>query len=178
MENQNTQQPSLCRAGCGFYGNSSFDGMCSKCFKDALRRTQSTSPTGCISPATITGSATSDEPSTSGIQETTPPPTISPASVEREQPIAESTGPAPEVAAVVEGEDQQDSPSKTKRKNRCTTCRKKVGLTGFQCRCGGLFCSLHRYSDKHGCSFDYKAEGQAEIRKNNPVIVRDKVQKI
>jgi hypothetical protein len=52
MENQNTQQPSLCRAGCGFYGNSSFDGMCSKCFKDALRRTQSTSPTGCISPAT------------------------------------------------------------------------------------------------------------------------------
>ena len=51
-------------------------------------------------------------------------------------------------------------------------------LVGFQCRCGGLFCSLHRYSDKHECSFDYKAEGQAEIRKNNPVIVRDKVQKI
>lgn len=74
------------------------------------------------------GSATSDEPSSSGVQETTPPPTISPASVEREQPIAQST--SPEVAAVVEGEDQQDSPSKTKRKNRCTTCRKKVGLTG------------------------------------------------
>ena len=54
MENQNTQQPSLCRAGCGFYGNSSFDGMCSKCFKDALRRTQSTSPNGCISPS-LTG---------------------------------------------------------------------------------------------------------------------------
>jgi predicted nucleic acid binding AN1-type Zn finger protein len=51
-------------------------------------------------------------------------------------------------------------------------------ILGFQCRCGGLFCSLHRYSDKHECSFDYKAEGQAEIRKNNPVIVRDKVQKI
>lgn len=49
---------------------------------------------------------------------------------------------------------------------------------GFHCRCGGLFCSMHRYSDKHECSFDYKAEGQAEIRKNNPVIVRDKVQKI
>ena len=51
-------------------------------------------------------------------------------------------------------------------------------VPGFQCRCGGLFCSLHRYSDKHECSFDYKAEGQAEIRKNNPVVIRDKVQKI
>ena len=24
------------------------------------------------------------------------------------------------------------------------------------CRCGGLFCSIHRYSDKHQCDFDYK----------------------
>ena len=23
-------------------------------------------------------------------------------------------------------------------------------------RCGGLFCSIHRYSDKHQCDFDYK----------------------
>ena len=35
-------------------------------------------------------------------------------------------------------------------------CKKKVGLTGFTCRCGGLFCSIHRYSDKHQCDFDYK----------------------
>ncbi|CAB3994005.1 AN1-type zinc finger 6-like [Paramuricea clavata] len=177
MENQNTQQPSLCRAGCGFYGNSSFDGMCSKCFKDALRRTQSTSPTGFITQS-LNG-ASSDEPSTSVVAEMSP--STSTANAEREQPVAESSEPATEATATavtVDGEDQQDSPSKTKRKNRCTTCRKKVGLTGFQCRCGGLFCSLHRYSDKHQCSFDYKAEGQAEIRKNNPVIVRDKVQKI
>merc|ERR1719232_207314 len=33
-------------------------------------------------------------------------------------------------------------------------CKKKVGLTGFTCRCGGLFCSIHRYSDKHECKFD------------------------
>lgn len=48
-----TQQPSLCRMGCGFYGSSSSDGMCSKCFKDALRRKQS-SPT--TSAATVMSS--------------------------------------------------------------------------------------------------------------------------
>ena len=59
------------------------------------------------------------------------PATTSTADKDREQPIAESTESPTEVPAVaVEGEDQQDSPSKTKRKNRCTTCRKKVGLTG------------------------------------------------
>ena len=55
----------------------------------------------------------------------------------------------------------------------CAPCR-----AGFTCRCDGLFCSLHRYSDKHGCSFDYRVHGQQEIRKNNPVIVGEKVNKI
>lgn len=70
---------------------------------------------------------------------------------------------------------QQDT---QKKKNRCQMCRKKVGLTGFECRCGGLFCSLHRYSDKHECSFDYKQLGAQEIRKNNPIVVGEKIQKI
>ncbi|CAB4054614.1 unnamed protein product [Lepeophtheirus salmonis] len=64
-----------------------------------------------------------------------------------------------------------------KKKNRCQTCKKKVGLTGFECRCGGLFCSIHRYSDKHDCNFDYKELGAEEIRKSNPVIVAKKLWK-
>lgn len=53
-----------------------------------------------------------------------------------------------------------------------------VSVAGFQCRCGGLYCGLHRYSDKHHCSFDYKEHGQEQIRKNNPIIVGSKIQKI
>ncbi|XP_018548337.1 AN1-type zinc finger protein 6 [Lates calcarifer] len=64
------------------------------------------------------------------------------------------------------------------KKNRCFTCRKKVGLTGFDCRCGNVFCSMHRYSDVHNCTFDYKADGAERIRRENPVIVREKIQKI
>merc|ERR1712079_540560 len=55
-------------------------------------------------------------------------------------------------------EDSEDPvPAKKPKKNRCSACKKKVGLTGFDCRCGGLFCSIHRYSDKHDCSFDCQA---------------------
>ncbi|MGH0137111.1 UNVERIFIED_CONTAM: hypothetical protein FKN15_036555 [Acipenser sinensis] len=76
-------------------------------------------------------------------------------------------------------EGQDKSPEKAKqKKNRCYLCRKKVGLTGFDCRCGNLFCGVHRYSDLHNCTFDYKADAAEKIRKENPVVVGEKIQKI
>ncbi|CAG9827071.1 unnamed protein product [Diabrotica balteata] len=75
-------------------------------------------------------------------------------------------------------EDKDGDKDVKKKKNRCATCRKKVGLTGFECRCGGLFCAIHRYSDKHDCSFNYREMGAQEIRRNNPVVVGEKIQKI
>ncbi|XP_023669792.1 AN1-type zinc finger protein 6 [Paramormyrops kingsleyae] len=63
-------------------------------------------------------------------------------------------------------------------RSRCFMCRKKVGLTGFDCRCGNVFCGTHRYSDVHSCTFDYKADAAEKIRKENPVIVGEKIQKI
>ncbi|XP_021191566.2 AN1-type zinc finger protein 5 isoform X2 [Helicoverpa armigera] len=74
--------------------------------------------------------------------------------------------------------DDKDPSKDKKKKNRCAVCRKKVGLTGFECRCGGLFCAVHRYSDKHECSFDYRELGAQEIRRNNPVVVSQKIHKI
>ena len=63
-----------------------------------------------------------------------------------------------------------------KCKSRYSLCL--IYFKGFTCRCGGLFCSIHRYSDKHECNFDYKELGAEEIRKSNPVVVAKKVQKI
>ncbi|XP_059383377.1 AN1-type zinc finger protein 6 isoform X1 [Carassius carassius] len=78
-----------------------------------------------------------------------------------------------------ETEQTSDVPEQPRpKKNRCFTCRKKVGLTGFGCRCGHLFCSIHRYSDVHNCSFDYKADAAEKIRKENPLIVGEKIKKI
>lgn len=76
-----------------------------------------------------------------------------------------------------------DTPSKKKKKKkegRCPVegCRKKIGLTGFECRCGSVFCSIHRYSDAHNCDFDYKALARDQISAVNPTIVASKFHKI
>merc|ERR550519_2765718 len=89
------------------------------------------------------------------------------------------TEPEPELgAAGGSSEDKEGGQDGRKKKNRCASCKKKLGLTGFTCRCGGLFCSIHRYSDKHQCGFDYKALGAEEITRSNPVVVAQKVAKI
>lgn len=84
-----------------------------------------------------------------------------------------------EINEDVEGGGQDSRPgSASKQTNRCKECRRKVGLTGYQCRCGGTFCSTHRYSDIHKCDFDYKQMGTEEIRKNNPLVKGDKIRKL
>ncbi|XP_032597617.1 uncharacterized protein LOC6569983 isoform X1 [Drosophila grimshawi] len=93
-------------------------------------------------------------------------------------PNTSNTQAAASAASEQDDKDKEDDKDAKKKKNRCGECRKKVGLTGFQCRCGGLYCAVHRYSDKHNCTFDYREHGAQEIRRNNPVVVGEKIQKI
>ncbi|GAB4856062.1 switch-activating protein Sap1 [Ancistrocladus abbreviatus] len=62
--------------------------------------------------------------------------------------------------------------------NRCSGCKRRVGLTGFRCRCGELFCWEHRYSDRHDCSYDYKTAGREAIARENPVVRAAKILKV
>ncbi|KAK9982964.1 hypothetical protein SO802_032489 [Lithocarpus litseifolius] len=55
---------------------------------------------------------------------------------------------------------------------------RKVGLTGFQCRCGELFCAEHRYTDRHVCNYDYKATGLKAIASKNPIVKAAKIVEI
>lgn len=95
--------------------------------------------------------------------------------IAEDQPSSSS----PDGAAAPVTIEKDEEPKETKKKkNRCFSCKKKLGLTGFSCRCGRLFCAVHRYSDKHECNFDYKAMGEKEISEANPLIVAAKVAKI
>jgi len=77
-------------------------------------------------------------------------------------------------------ESSEDDVNRLKRRevNRCSGCRRKVGLMGFRCRCGEMFCSDHRYSDRHDCSYDYKAAGREAIARENPVVRAAKILKV
>lgn len=87
-------------------------------------------------------------------------------------PTAQMPDGATSSASAVEAPVVKAAPS------RCASCRKKVGLLGFTCRCGGTFCSLHRYADKHPCNFDYKKADREQIAKKNPLVVAPKINKI
>jgi hypothetical protein len=48
-------------------------------------------------------------------------------------------------------------------------CKKKLGLLEYKCKCGKILCISHLHAEEHGCTFDYKTEGQAQLKKQNDV---------
>lgn len=162
-----SNHPSMCRGNCGFYGSATLEGLCSVCHKDHMKKKN-------LQRGFSHEAESQPETKPEALQSKAFQRTVKP-SVELK--IEEVPKPVPEPS---EAEDLNGKPEEEgkKKKNRCATCRKKVGLTGFDCRCGGLFCPAHRYSDAHDCTFDYRQLGAEEIKRNNPVIMAEKVNKI
>jgi AN1-type zinc finger protein 5/6 len=65
-----------------------------------------------------------------------------------------------------------------KKKNRCTVCKKKVGLLGFECKCGKLLCTSHRQAEEHQCDYDYRTEGKKRLADANPLVAFSKIDSI
>ena len=107
-------------------------------------------------------------------------PAASPAPPPAPAPAPDAATPAAAAAAAAPVEETPPPPERPVQKNpsRCFSCNKRVGLTGFKCRCEYVFCSTHRYSDKHHCEYDYKAANRDLLTKANPTIVADKVQRV
>eukprot|EP00326_Haptolina_ericina_P024233 CAMPEP_0181199372 /NCGR_PEP_ID=MMETSP1096-20121128/17136_1 /TAXON_ID=156174 ORGANISM="Chrysochromulina ericina, Strain CCMP281" /NCGR_SAMPLE_ID=MMETSP1096 /ASSEMBLY_ACC=CAM_ASM_000453 /LENGTH=191 /DNA_ID=CAMNT_0023289539 /DNA_START=264 /DNA_END=839 /DNA_ORIENTATION=+ len=171
--------PAQCVAGCGFFGNANTGGMCSKCYKETVSKSSQPAPT-----SSMTSASVSPSPSNSASRAEQPSPSL-PAPTKPQEPAAT---PAPEAAAAPAGtvraaqtapsEEPNDEPPKKKQVNtsRCWSCNKKIGLLGFQCKCEYFFCSEHRYSDRHECMFDFKAQGKQLLTKANPTIAPSKLE--
>jgi hypothetical protein len=104
----------------------------------------------------------------------------SPPSTPDEAPAAEVHASALDssTASATSAQDDDATPPAKKAKKRCGVCKKRLGLTGFECRCGYFYCGIHRYSDKHDCPFDYKKTGRAELSAANPLCAGEKIKKL
>ncbi|PIA59896.1 hypothetical protein AQUCO_00400633v1 [Aquilegia coerulea] len=154
-----TPESQLCVNNCGFFGSSATNNLCSKCYKDLFVKQKQPLKSFSFIPVA------ENIPSASSAVQLEPAVQV-PNKVEETHVLtSEETPPS-----VVEVRKQQP--------NRCMACPRKVGLTGFRCRCGGMFCPVHRYSEKHECSYDYRSVGRDAIAKSNPVVKARKIEKI
>ncbi|OAY59148.1 zinc finger A20 and AN1 domain-containing stress-associated protein 1-like [Manihot esculenta] len=69
-----------------------------------------------------------------------------------------------------------DQTASNRRTNRCNSCNKRLGLMGFNCRCGNAFCRSHRHPEDHACTVDFKGLGHELLIKQNPLCKADKLE--
>ncbi|XP_010672748.2 zinc finger A20 and AN1 domain-containing stress-associated protein 8 [Beta vulgaris subsp. vulgaris] len=160
---QTPDRPVLCVNNCGFFGRAGTRNMCSKCHRETVLKEEQTRLAASSFDNIVNGTSKGKEAAAA-------------ASVDLKSEVVVTKS----VNVKVSCDSGVEQPSEAKKAGptRCMTCRKRVGLTGFSCRCGNMFCSTHRYSDKHDCPFDYQAAAQSAIAKANPIIKPDKLDKI
>lgn len=149
----------LCANNCGRPGNPATKNMCQSCFRAAAAPPLLNSPSF----------SAHDKPRSAPFRRAEKRPSEAPIGGDAEATSGGAAVPAGPSGATA-------SPGRAV--NRCSGCRRKVGLTGFRCRCGELFCAQHRYSDRHDCSFDYKAAGREAIERGNPIVKAAKIVRI
>ncbi|KAM1040620.1 hypothetical protein ACFX15_029375 [Malus domestica] len=172
-EEHRCQAQQLCVNNCGFFGSPTTQNLCSKCYRDLQVKEQQAIALN----QTLISSSSFASPSSSS----SPSPSPSPSRPFSSPLISVSPAHKARVERVVEAKEEEEkeaAPSAGAQANRCTTCRRRVGLTGFKCRCGMTFCGTHRYPEQHACGFDFRGMGKEQIAKANPVVKAEKLHKI
>jgi len=143
---------SLCANGCGCNGSPTNKNLCLKCYKDYLKE-NNTKSKGCKGVECETNNMNNKK---NYFEETSC--------------ISESS-----TSSIIDDMTFVSDMSKKNERKRCNRCKKRIGLLGFQCRCGDVFCGSHRYPEMHACKIDWKKIGREVLIKENPLCISDKL---
>jgi predicted nucleic acid binding AN1-type Zn finger protein len=63
--------------------------------------------------------------------------------------------------------------------SKCYACKKKIGLLGIRCKCCDCsYCNGHRLPEDHKCEGNFVEMAKEVIKKNNPTVAAQKIEKI
>lgn len=99
---------------------------------------------------------------------------------EKNQTVENITTLSLEKKKIVQNNDTTKLSPKVKKKNKkkCFTCKKKLGLLNFECKCKNMFCSMHLNPESHNCNYNFKEEQKKRLEKQLIKVVNDKVIRI
>lgn len=175
---QTPESNRLCVNNCGFLGSSATMNLCSNCYGDLCLKQQQQQQQSSIKSTVDSSSLSVSPPPSSSSSSSSEIASISSSSPIIPPLVKNPSAKLETTAKTVVSPTEQNQQNQQQKPNRCTTCRKRVGLTGFKCRCGTTFCGAHRYPEIHGCTYDFKSAGREKIAKANPLVKAAKLQKI
>ncbi|XP_055741488.1 AN1-type zinc finger protein 3-like isoform X2 [Salvelinus fontinalis] len=179
-------KPLPTRCPCGFWGSSKTMNLCSKCFADIEKKqtdedcAPKPSPSTGSTQSAVFNSETSSSSKSSQSLLSSPLTSSEQPSASTEDPVPmlsntqDASGPESEASPEKqargdsEGEVVSEEPSpgpKQKNRRRCYRCQTKLELVQQElgsCRCGYVFCMLHRLPEQHDCLFDHLGRGREE----------------
>uniref|UniRef100_A0A803K0E2 Zinc finger AN1-type containing 3 n=1 Tax=Xenopus tropicalis TaxID=8364 RepID=A0A803K0E2_XENTR len=163
------------RCPCGFWGSSKTMNLCSKCFADFQKKQpdEDTAPSTSSSQSDLFPSETDSDNGNTSIPTPTVNPTQQlPTELNVDSPSKEDYSQSEDDASPMKrprlldsGDRPDSSRSKQKSRRRCFRCQIKLELVQQElgsCRCGYVFCMLHRLPEQHDCTFDHMGRGREE----------------